>query len=86
MDETGSKEEWFKYFKFHRFVQFFFDLLWVQTGPYLRKSDYPRLMAVMVIDGKIGIFMWASILVLFPIKNLCISFKIFDFHRGFPGS
>ena len=66
-------------------MQFFFDLLRIQIGTYLRKSDDPGLMAVMTIDGKIGIFMWASILVLFPIKNLCVSLDIFHFHRGLPG-
>ena len=40
----------------------------------------------MAIDGKIRIFMLVSILGVFSIKNLCISFKIFDFHRGLPGA
>ena len=40
----------------------------------------------MAIKGKIGIFMWASILVLFAIKNLRISPDFDCFHGGLPGA
>ena len=67
-------------------MRFLFDFLWIQVGLFLRKADYPRLMAIMTFDGRMMIFMWVSILGVFPITNLSISPDIVSFHRGLLGA